>query len=187
MLEKWRARRTQQDTRHRAVAAVGASAPDFTLPTAHGVEVSLSACLSEGNVLVELLRGTWDPDARRRIALLGQQRESFLTLSTRILLVVCESVGSAARFLEERPTPLTLLLDETRAVARGYGVHQRFTLPRWNIARPASFLVDRCGFIRYAHVARLPIHAAPIDELLAAASSLGAAPARPEQRANKTL
>ena len=121
---------------------------------------------------------------RRRIALLGERRESFLELDTRILLVACESARSAARFLEERPTPLTLLLDESRAVARGYGVHQRFTLPRWNIARPASFLIDRCGFLRHAYVARLPIHAAPIEELLAAARSLAPPRARPEQAAD---
>ncbi|MBI4603421.1 MAG: redoxin domain-containing protein [Planctomycetes bacterium] len=152
-------------SRPSATVQVGSSAPEFTLATPHGVEVRLTSCLVEGNLLLEFVRGTWDPDARRRLAALAEARERLRDLGAKVLVVACERPPAAARYLEERPLPLTLLLDETRAVARGYGVLQRFSLPRWNVARPASFVIDRCGFVRYAWVARLPIHAAPLEEV----------------------
>src|SRR4030095_14857251 len=126
----------------------GASAPDCSLPTPHGVEVTLGSCLLAGPVLVEFLRGTWDPDSRKRIDALGRERERFRAAGARVLLVACERPETAAGYLAEHPTPWTFLVDADRKVARGYGVLQRFSLPVWNVATPASFLVDPCGFVR---------------------------------------
>ena len=146
---------------------VGDAAPGFFLHTPHGVEVSLTACLLEGPVLVEFIRGTWDPDARRRIERLAAERERFREVKTRVLVIACERAGSAVRYLEEHPIALSLLLDEDRSVARSYGVLQRFSLPIPNVARPASFVVDRCGYIRHVYIARLQIHSSDIEEVMA--------------------
>lgn len=145
---------------------IGGAAPPFELETPHGVKVSLTACLVEGPVLLEFLRGTWDPDARRRIAELASARDELARRRAKILCITCERRDSAAGYLERFPTPLALLLDEERRVSRAYGVYQRFTLPVWKIARPASFLVDRCGFVRHVFIARLPIHAASLEEIV---------------------
>ncbi len=126
----------------------------------------LAACLLEGSVLVEFIRGTWDPDARRRLLALAAARDRFREKKARVLVIACERAVTAAQYLEERPLPVTLLVDEDRRVAREYGVLQRFSLPVWNIARPSSFVVDRCGFVRYAYVASLQIESADIEKIL---------------------
>ena len=44
-------------------------------------------------------------------------------------------------------------MDESRDVLKAYGVWHRAGLTAWNIARPALFLIDRSGAIRYSFVA----------------------------------
>ncbi len=45
---------------HSSTLQVGDHAPEFALPSANGMgEVSLSALLRRGPVVVEFLRGTW--------------------------------------------------------------------------------------------------------------------------------
>ena len=151
---------------------IGSSAPNFFLNTISGVEVGLTACLLEGPVLIEFIRGTWDPDARRRLQELAGASERFRELGARILVVTCERSGQVAKYLERHPSPLAVLLDEERRVAREYRVLQRFALPVWNIARPSSFVVDRCGFVRFAYAARLSIHTAEIEKILAVLRAL---------------
>lgn len=129
-------------------------------------------CLLEGSVLLEFIRGTWDPDARRRLARLAEVRERFLAKRARILVVACERPDSAFQYLEKHPSPNTVLVDPDRVVTRLYGVLKRFSLPVPNVARPASFLLDRCGFVRYRFVAPLQIHSADLNEILAALGTL---------------
>lgn len=57
------------------------------------------------------------------------------------------------RYIEETGLPFNILLDESREVARAYGVWHRLGLDAWNIARPAVFLIDPSGAIRYSFVA----------------------------------
>lgn len=153
-------------------AAPGFTAPTFALQTPQGEEVSLEARLLVGPVLLEFIRGTWDPDARSRLVALAGLQRHLLERRTGILVIACEAPRTMAGYLADRPSPLTLLSDPERRVARSYGVLKRFSLPVWNVARPASFLIDRCGFVRYAYRARLSIHAAPTEEILQALEHL---------------
>ena len=57
------------------------------------------------------------------------------------------------RYIEETGLPFNILIDETRDVLRAYGVWHKFGLDAWNIARPALFLIDRSGAIRYSFIA----------------------------------
>jgi len=150
----------------RTTLHAGDSAPEFFLRTAGGAEVSLATCLLEGHLLVEFIRGTWDPDSRRRIGELEAARESFRSRGAGIVAIACEQARNIGLYLAERPTSLPILADEERSVTRAYGVLQRFTLPIPNVARPSSFLVDRCGFIRLAYVAPLQIYSSPLGEIL---------------------
>jgi peroxiredoxin len=44
-------------------------------------------------------------------------------------------------------------VDESRSVLKAYGVWHAVGLVSWNIARPALFLIDRSGRIRYSFIA----------------------------------
>lgn len=144
----------------------GQTAPPFFLKTAYGVEVNLASCLLQGPAVVEFLRGSWDPDSRKRLDELAEQKAKFDALGARVLVVACERPETLNGYLEQKPTPLTVLADEDRNTARAYGVYKRFTLPVGNTARPSTFVVDRCGFVRFAYVSRLSIHSADCDEVL---------------------
>ena len=56
------------------------------------------------------------------------------------------------RYIEETGLPFNILIDDSRDVLRAYGVWHRFGLDAWNIARPALFVVDRTGAIRYSFI-----------------------------------
>jgi methyl-accepting chemotaxis protein len=56
------------------------------------------------------------------------------------------------RYIEETGLPFNILVDESRDVLRAYGVWHRIGLDAWNIARPALFVVDRSGSIRYSFI-----------------------------------
>ena len=56
------------------------------------------------------------------------------------------------RYIEETGLPFDILIDETREVSQAYGVWHRAGIDAWNIARPALFLIDPSGAIRYSFV-----------------------------------
>lgn len=67
--------------------------------------------------------------------------------------VLAQRRDAVRRYVEETGVPFNVLVDESREVAKAYGVWQRFGLDAWNIARPALFLIDRSGAVRYSFVA----------------------------------
>jgi peroxiredoxin len=44
-------------------------------------------------------------------------------------------------------------VDDSRDVVKAYGVWHKVGFDAWNISRPALFLIDRQGTIRYSFVA----------------------------------
>lgn len=153
---------------------VGNTAPGFALTTPYGVEITLASLLMSGPLLVEFVRGTWDPNTRRRLSELSAYHERFRNRGSKIVVVACERQETVDAYLTTHPLPFPILIDMDRNVARAYGVWQRFSLPMWNIARPSSFLMDRCGYVHYAYVARLQIHAASLEEILRALETMNA-------------
>ena len=75
-------------------------------------------------------------------------------------------------YIEETGLPFDILVDESRAVVKAYGVWHALGLAAWNIAKPAVFLIDRSGGIHYSFVAdkqqEFPSH----DQLMNAIESM---------------
>lgn len=144
----------------------GDPAPEFNLRTPFDVEVSLRPLLEEGPVVLEFIRGSWDPEARKRLDELDALEDRLKEYRARSIVVSCERQSTAGSYLEAVSIRLALVVDSERQVSRAYGVYQRFSFGAFRLARPATFLVDRCGFIRYAHVGRSPIDVAPVQAIL---------------------
>ena len=70
------------------------------------------------------------------------------------------------RYIEETGLPFNILIDESREVLKAYGVWHRIGLDAWNIARPALFIVDRSGTIRYSFVGESQDEFPSHDEIL---------------------
>ena len=73
------------------------------------------------------------------------------------------------RYIEDTGLPFDVLIDDSRETVKAYGVWHRVGFDAWNIARPALFLIDRGGIIRYAfvadHQAEFPGHEEIVEEL----------------------
>jgi peroxiredoxin len=80
-----------------------------------------------------------------------------------VAAVVAQSSEPVRTYVEETGLPFNILIDKSRAVVKAYGVWHAFGLSAWNIARPALFLIDRSGAIRYSFIANrqqeFPSHA----------------------------
>jgi peroxiredoxin len=90
-----------------------------------------------------------------------------------VVAVVAQSPEPVRAYIEETGLPFNILIDESREVLKAYGVWHAFGLSAWNIAKPALFLIDQSGSIRYSFIANrqdeFPEHAeimAAIDKLL---------------------
>ena len=85
---------------------------------------------------------------------------------------MAQSSEAVRTYIEETGLPFNILVDEKRDVLRAYGVWHKFGLDAWNIARPALFLIDPSGSIRYSFIAgsqeEFPSH----DEILQALDQL---------------
>lgn len=66
---------------------------------------------------------------------------------------MAQSSERVRTYIEKAGLPFTILIDESRSVLKTYGVWHAVGLAAWNIARPAVFLIDRSGAIRYSFVA----------------------------------
>ena len=86
--------------------------------------------------------------------------------------MVAQDSDVVRRYVEETGLPFNILIDESREVLKAYGVWHPVGLLSWNIARPALFLIDSTGAIRYSFIAdrqdEFPSH----DEILAALAEI---------------
>lgn len=67
--------------------------------------------------------------------------------------MVAQASETVRRYIEETGLPFNILVDESRDVLKAYGVWQALGLDAWNIARPALFLIDQSGAVRYSFIA----------------------------------
>lgn len=128
------------------------TAPAFELPNQKGQMQSLAEYLKKGPVLLAFHRGTWCPNCRRRFSELAQHSPAYVARGLQVVTVVAQSSDVVRRYVEDQGLPFNILIDETRDVLKAYGVWHRLGLDAWNIARPALFLIDRSGRIRYSFV-----------------------------------
>lgn len=55
-------------------------------------------------------------------------------------------------YAEKNGITFPLLVDKTRNVIKRYGVYHWLSLEAYNIARPATFIIDTAGLIRYMYI-----------------------------------
>jgi methyl-accepting chemotaxis protein len=93
-------------------------------------------------------------------------------MGVQIVTVVAQSSSAVRRYIEETGLPFNILVDESRDVLKAYGVWHRFGLDAWNIARPALFLMDQSGRIRYSFIGESQEEFPDYDEIVSAIEAL---------------
>ena len=87
--------------------------------------------------------------------------------------VLAQNREAVRRYVEEKGLPFDILIDERRDMMRAYGVWHRIGIDAWNIGRPAVFLIDQDGSIRYSAIGDSQHEFPPQEEILAAADRDG--------------
>ena len=73
--------------------------------------------------------------------------------------------------VRKKKYPFPVLFDETRKVTRAYGVYHAFGHDAYNIARPATFVIDGNGKIRWIAISPNQNERPAIEDILAAIDS----------------
>ena len=119
------------------------------------------------------------------MAQLEPRRDEIQATGASLLYVAAEKRGGMfkpEKYLEEHPISFPFLLDEDRRVTKDYGIYHRIGVDAFNIARPATFVVDLEGTVRYAFVGSDQQERSPVAQFLEAARQIGASKPNPASR-----
>ena len=102
---------------------------------------------------------------------MGHIREFYPELEergARAVVVLAEKQERIKTFLEKHSYPFPILSDSRREVVKEYGVYVRVNFESVHIARPANFVLDGGGIIKYIFIASIQTEYAPDSDIFAA-------------------
>ncbi|HEX6614875.1 MAG TPA: redoxin domain-containing protein [Gemmatimonadales bacterium] len=131
--------------------AVGAPAPDFTLPSTAGTDVTLSS-LRGRTVLLAFFPLAFTSTCTREMCAFSEDYAQFQEEDTLVLPISVDSVPTLREFKAKEHLTVDLLSDFKREVSRRYGtlLEDKF------FANRAYVLVDRDGIVRWAYAEETP-------------------------------
>ncbi len=134
-----------------SLPAVGAPAPDFTLPSTAGTDVTLSG-LKGRNVLLAFFPLAFTGTCTREMSAFSEDFDKFRDVNAIVLPISVDSVPTLNEFKAKEHLSLDLLSDFKREVSRTYGtlIEEKFFSNR------AYVLVDRNGIVRWAYAETTP-------------------------------
>ena len=157
---------------------IGSRAPEFRLSDANGPRaISLSELVARGPLVLEFLRGTWCHSCRKRMVELEELKTSLWQAGGQLACIAAEKRGGMwepEKFLQSNRLSYPFLLDEDRSVIKAYGIYHRVGIDAWNIAHPATFVVDKTARIRYIYKGASQSDRAPMEEVFKALRKVGA-------------
>jgi len=159
-------------SRENLVLDIGDRAPDFALPNPRTGEIVQLSDYLGSPLLLYFARGTWCPTCRKWM---DKIRENLAELEARgctTLTIMAQGPSRMRAALEERDYPFPVLADASRTVVKEYGVYVRANFESINIARPANFVLDGKGLIRYMHIANVQTEYASFDEIFSVLNGL---------------
>jgi peroxiredoxin len=68
-------------------------------------------------------------------------------------------------YLQKNPSSFPFLLDQDRAVTKLYGLYHRIGMDAFNIAHPATLVIDSGKTIRYLYRGSNQLDRAPLEEV----------------------
>lgn len=77
-------------------------------------------------------------------------------------------------YAEKNGITFPLLVDKTRGVIKSYGVYHWLSLEAYNIARPATFIIDKTGIVRYMYIGSHQFDLAKQTEILESLKDIAA-------------
>ena len=99
---------------------------------------------------------------------MGHIREKYPELErrgARVVTILAERRERIREFLLSHTYPFPLLSDAGRQVVKEYGVYVRINFESVHISRPAVFILDGKGIIRYIFIASIQFEYARDDDI----------------------
>jgi peroxiredoxin len=151
--------------------AVGAVAPDFTLPDAHGVSVTLAKVLARGPAIVTFYRGGWCPFCDLQLHSYQRVLGDIHARGAELIAISPQTPDYSLSDVEKKQLAFPVLSDVGNRVSRAYGLVYRLSdvlqklqtgfgnpIPKfngdesWELPMPGTFVLDRTGRVVLAHV-----------------------------------
>jgi len=135
-------------TAGQAPLRVGEAAPDFTLASTSGADVTLSTYRGRNNVLLAFFPLAFTRVCTAELCAFSDDFDRFTGLGAVVLPISVDSVPTLKEFKAKYGMKVDLLSDFKRDASRAYDV---LLADKFHSKR-AYFLIDRKGTLRWAHV-----------------------------------
>jgi peroxiredoxin len=144
--------------------AAGELAPDFTLASTSGQNVTLSAYREKKHVLLAFFPLAFTSTCTSEMCAFTEDFDAFHVADVEVLPISVDAVPSLKEFRDKYGMKVELLSDFRRHASMAYGVLREDT---W-FSNRAYFLIDKTGIVRWAHVEASPGQRRENAEILAA-------------------
>jgi peroxiredoxin len=142
-------------------------APAFALPDEHGRDVRLADQLGHGPVLLLFYRGDWCSYCNAQLAGFAVRARDLEALGARVLAISVDESPKAGPLKTWLRFPFPVLADPCHRVIDQYAgleAGQRRGLP---VGKPATYVLDRSGGIRWQYIGEDFADRPLVDEVLA--------------------
>jgi len=149
--------------------AVGAKAPEFTLPDHDGKPVSSAELMSKGRLVLCFFRGRWDPFCCGQLEAMNRVRPEIEQAGASLVAISPETTKQSFFMADQHRLGFRLLSDAGNQVARQFrlvyrvpdaqqAIYRRsfINLPfingdeSWELAIPATYILERDSTVLYA-------------------------------------
>lgn len=127
---------------------VGAAAPDFTLPSTAGADITLSSFRGRRHVLLAFFPLAFTSTCTAENCAFSEDYDRFTRADTVVLPISVDSVPALKEYKAKYALQQDLLSDFKRDVSRAYGT----LLPDRFFSARAYFLIDKQGVLRWRHI-----------------------------------
>jgi len=132
--------------------AVGAKAPDFTLTSQDRAPVTLSAVLNKGPVVLAFFPAAFSGVCTKEMCTFRDTVPELNRLSANVLGISTDTFFALKAWADAEHFNFPLLSDYNKTVIRQYGVVNPDMIGLKDIARRATFVIDRNGTVAYREV-----------------------------------
>ena len=145
---------------------VGSKAPNFTLRSQSGANVSLEDFLGRSPVVLFFYPKDDTPGCTKQACAFRDDYGQFGAVDAEVLGISSDSVGSHKSFAENNRLPFVLLSDEGGRVRQLYGVPKTLGLMPGRV----TYVIDKKGVVRHVFSSQLAV-SRHVEEALTALAS----------------
>ncbi len=144
----------------------GGTAPGGIVHGRDGSDVDLAGLWDHDKVVVVFYMGHWCPSCQHQLGDLNAHLQDFTAAGATLVAISTDSVEDAAALHDHLQLKFELFSDPQQTTIQKWGVAD-FTV---GVARPATFVIEPGGEIRYRHLGKTETDRPAVAEVLASVS-----------------